>query len=85
MNQLKVKVLGRGYAWFDTGTHDSLLGAGEFIAAIQRRQGQKVACPEEIAWRKGWIDDDALHALAQPFAETTYGRYLLQLTTEMVL
>jgi glucose-1-phosphate thymidylyltransferase len=85
MNQLKVKVMGRGFAWFDTGTHDSLLGAGEFIATIEKRQGQKVACPEEIAWRKGWIDGDALNALARPFAESEYGRYLLRLTTETVL
>jgi glucose-1-phosphate thymidylyltransferase len=82
MNQLKVKVMGRGYAWFDTGTHDSLLGAGQFIAAIEKRQGQKIACPEELAWRKGWIDDNALDALARPVAETSYGRYLLQLTKE---
>jgi glucose-1-phosphate thymidylyltransferase len=85
MNQLRVKVMGRGYAWFDTGTHDSLLGAGQFIAAIEKRQGQKVACPEEIAWRQGWIDDDALNALARPFAETGYGRYLLELTSDAVL
>jgi glucose-1-phosphate thymidylyltransferase len=85
MNQLRVKVMGRGYAWFDTGTHDSLLGAGQFIATIEKRQGQKVACPEEIAWRQGWIDDDALNALARPFAETAYGRYLLELTSDAAL
>ena len=82
MNQLKTKFMGRGYAWFDAGTHDSLLDAGQFIATIEKRQGQKVACPEEIAWRKGWISNDALIALAQPVADSGYGRYLMQLVSE---
>jgi glucose-1-phosphate thymidylyltransferase len=82
MNQLKTRVLGRGYAWFDAGTHDSLLEAGQFIATIEKRQGQKVACPEEIAWRKGWIDDEAVTALALPIADSGYGRYLMQFVSE---
>src|SRR5664279_2953029 len=82
MNQLKMKLMGRGYAWFDAGTHDSLLEAGQFMATIEKRQGQKVACPEEIAWRKGWIDHEALAALALPIADSGYGRYLMRLATE---
>jgi glucose-1-phosphate thymidylyltransferase len=82
MNQLKLKLMGRGYAWFDAGTHDSLLEAGQFMATIEKRQGQKVACPEEIAWRKGWIDREALGALALPIADSAYGRYLMRLATE---
>ncbi len=77
--QLEVEILGRGYAWLDTGTHDSLLEAGQFIATIERRQGLKVACPEEIAWRAGWIDDTRLEALAQPLLKSSYGRYLARL------
>ncbi|MFN0186052.1 MAG: glucose-1-phosphate thymidylyltransferase RfbA [Aquabacterium sp.] len=79
LGQLEVTPMGRGYAWLDTGTHDSLLEAGQFIAAIERRQGLKVACPEEVAWRNGWIGDDALAALAHPLRQTGYGRYLLSL------
>ena len=71
--------LGRGYAWLDMGTHDSLLDAANFIATVERRQGMKVACIEEIAWRKGWIDDAALRALAEPMANSGYGCYLLSL------
>jgi len=77
--QLEVEILGRGFAWLDTGTHDSLLEAGQFIATIERRQGLKVACPEEIAWRAGWIDDARLEALAQPLLKSSYGRYLARL------
>ena len=76
---LHVELMGRGYAWLDTGTHDSLLEAGQFIATIEKRQGQKVACPEEIAWRSGWITTDELAALAQPLARSGYGQYLLGL------
>ena len=75
-NQLRVERLGRGFAWLDTGTHDSLLDAGSFVAAIERRQGLKVACLEEIAWRKGWIDDAKLRALAEPMRGCGYGQYL---------
>jgi glucose-1-phosphate thymidylyltransferase len=81
MGQLKVAIMGRGYAWLDTGTHDSLLEAGQFIATLERRQGLKVACPEEIAWRNGWIDAEQLLRLAQPLAKTQYGRYLQALTS----
>ncbi len=81
---LQVEIMGRGYAWLDTGTHDSLLEAGQFIATIEKRQGLKVACPEEIAWRQGWIDDAALEQLAQGYAKTGYGRYLLGLMQERV-
>jgi glucose-1-phosphate thymidylyltransferase len=70
----------RGFAWLDTGTHDSLLDAGQFIAVIEKRQGLKIACPEEIAWRKGWIDDEALLELARPLAKSGYGQYLVSLT-----
>ncbi|WP_298437546.1 glucose-1-phosphate thymidylyltransferase RfbA [Ottowia sp.] len=77
--QLNVQIMGRGYAWLDTGTHDSLLDAGQFIATLERRQGLKIACPEEIAWRKGFIDDAQLERLAQPLAKSGYGAYLLRL------
>jgi glucose-1-phosphate thymidylyltransferase len=81
-SQLRVELMGRGYAWLDTGTHDSLLEAGQFIATLERRQGLKVACPEEIAFRRGWIDTHALSALAQPLAKNGYGQYLLRLVAE---
>ena len=77
--QLSVQIMQRGYAWLDTGTHDSLLDAGQFIATLERRQGLKVACPEEIAWRRGFIDAAQLERLAQPLAKSGYGQYLLGL------
>ncbi|MFZ6674845.1 glucose-1-phosphate thymidylyltransferase RfbA [Undibacterium sp. Xuan67W] len=77
--QLKVELMGRGMAWLDTGTHESLLEAGQFIATIEKRQGLKVACPEEIAYRRGYINDAQLEKLAQPLKKNEYGRYLLQL------
>jgi glucose-1-phosphate thymidylyltransferase len=77
--QLDVEIMGRGYAWLDTGTHDSLLEAGQFIATIEKRQGLKVACPEEIAFRQGWISPEQLEALAQPLSRNGYGQYLLSL------
>lgn len=80
--RLNVQIMGRGYAWLDTGTHDSLLEAGQFIATLERRQGFRVACPEEIAWRQGFIDGAQLRALAQPLAKSGYGQYLLQLLRE---
>jgi glucose-1-phosphate thymidylyltransferase len=82
--KLKVEIMGRGYAWLDTGTHDSLLEAGQFIATIEKRQGLKVACPEEIAWRQQWVDDQRLERLAQGLAKTGYGQYLLNLLKEKV-
>ena len=76
--QLNVQLMGRGYAWLDTGTHDSLLEAGQFIATLEQRQGLKVACPEEIAYRAGWIDAAQLEKLAQPLLKNGYGKYLMQ-------
>jgi glucose-1-phosphate thymidylyltransferase len=83
-NQLSVEIMGRGYAWLDTGTHDSLLEAGQFIATLEKRQGLKVACPEELAFRNGWIDAAELEALARPLAKNGYGQYLLKLLGERV-
>jgi len=81
-SQLEVEIMGRGYAWLDTGTHDSLLEAGQFIATLERRQALKVACPEELAYRNGWIDAAQLQALAAPLAKNGYGQYLLKLLAE---
>jgi glucose-1-phosphate thymidylyltransferase len=81
---LDVQVMGRGHAWLDTGTHESLLEAGLFIQTIEKRQGLKIACPEEIAWRAGWIDADELRGLADPLAKNGYGQYLLTLLEEPV-
>jgi len=83
-SKLDVEVIGRGYAWLDTGTHESLLDASQFIQTIEQRQGLKVAAPEEIAWRQGWIDSTQLEQLAQPLAKNGYGQYLLKLLTEQV-
>ena len=77
--KLEVATFGRGLAWLDTGTHDSLLEASQFIAVLEKRQGLKVCCPEEIAWRMRWIDDAALEALATPLKNSGYGSYLLSL------
>ena len=77
--QLDVELMGRGFAWLDTGTHDSLLEAGSFIATLQKRQGLQVACPEEIAFRNGWIDAEQVTRLATPLAKNGYGQYLLNL------
>ena len=77
--QLNVQIMQRGYAWLDTGTHDSLLDAGQFIATLERRQGLKIACPEEVAWRKGFIDAAQLERLAAPLAKSGYGQYLVHL------
>jgi glucose-1-phosphate thymidylyltransferase len=83
--QLNVEIMGRGYAWLDTGTHDSLLEAGQFIATIERRQGLKVACPEEIAFRSGWIDAAQMEALAAPLVKSSYGQYLARLLRDKTL
>jgi len=82
--QLSVEIMGRGYAWLDTGTHESLLDASQFIATLENRQGLKVACPEEVAFRKRWIDDVQLEALAQPLTKNGYGQYLLRILKENV-
>jgi glucose-1-phosphate thymidylyltransferase len=76
--------MGRGMAWLDTGTHESLLEAGQFIATIENRQGLKVACPEEIAYRKGYIDAAQLESLAQPLKKNGYGQYLLRLLDDKI-
>jgi glucose-1-phosphate thymidylyltransferase len=80
--QLNVEIMGRGYAWLDTGTHDSLMEAGQFIATLEKRQGLKVACPEEIAFRSGWINAAQLEALAAPMLKNSYGQYLMQVLRE---
>ena len=80
--QLSVEILGRGFTWLDTGTHDSLLEAASFIATLQKRQGLQVACPEEVAFRQGWINAEQLEALANPFKKNGYGQYLLSLLKE---
>ncbi|MFK0379618.1 glucose-1-phosphate thymidylyltransferase RfbA [Pandoraea sp. NPDC090278] len=82
--KLNVQIMGRGYAWLDTGTHESMLEASTFIQTIESRQGLKVACPEEIAYRRGWIDAAAIEKLAQPLAKTGYGQYLLSMLRERV-
>ncbi|TAL55367.1 glucose-1-phosphate thymidylyltransferase RfbA [Pandoraea sp.] len=82
--QLDVQMMGRGYAWLDTGTHESMLEAGQFIHTIEQRQGLKVACPEEIAYRRGYIDAEMLKRLAAPLTKTSYGRYLLRLIEEQL-
>ena len=82
MKQLKLSTMGRGFAWLDTGTHNSLIQASNFIETIETRQGLKVACPEEIAYRNGWISKEQLIALAQPMLKNQYGQYLLRLTVD---
>jgi glucose-1-phosphate thymidylyltransferase len=84
MGALDVSIMGRGHAWLDTGTHESLIDASMFISTIEKRQGLKVSCPEEIAWRLGWIDAGELEQLAQPLAKNSYGQYLLGLLQERV-
>jgi glucose-1-phosphate thymidylyltransferase len=80
--KLSVEIMDRGYAWLDTGTHDSLLDAGQFISTIENRQGLKVACPEEIAYRQGWISANDLERLAQPLLKNQYGQYLMKVLSE---
>lgn len=82
LGQLNVQIMQRGYAWLDTGTHDSLMQAGQFIATLEHRQGLKIACPEEIAWRNGSISSEQLEKLARPLAKSGYGDYLLRLLHE---
>ena len=80
--ELQVELMGRGHAWLDTGTHDSLLEAGQFIATLEKRQGLKVSCPEEIAYRRGWISREEVLALAAPLLKNTYGQYLQRMVSE---
>lgn len=83
MDQLSVQIMKRGYAWLDTGTHESLLEASQFIATLEHRQGLKIACPEEIAWRAGFIDDAQFERLAEPYKKNGYGKYLLQVMQDV--
>ena len=80
--ELKVEIMGRGTAWLDTGTHDDLLAAAQFIATVEKRQGLKINCPEEIAFRNGWINNDKLKEIAEPLKKSGYGEYLLRLLDE---
>lgn len=82
--QLTVERMGRGNAWLDTGTHDALLEASHFVQTIEKRQGLKMACPEEISWRQGWITTEQLNQLAQPLIKSGYGNYLIQIINEDV-
>ena len=82
--ELKVEIMGRGYAWLDTGTHDSLLEAGNFIATLEKRQGLRIACPEEVAYRAGWIDEAKLEELAAPLLKSGYGYYLGNILKEEI-
>lgn len=82
--KLDVQVMGRGHAWLDTGTHDSLIEAAQFIQTLEKRQGLKISCPEEIAWRQGWIDAEQLKKIATPLAKSGYGQYLLRIIEEKV-
>lgn len=82
LNQLNVQIMQRGYAWFDTGTHESLLQAAQFIATLEQRQGLKIACPEEIAWRSGFINDEQFLGLARALEKSGYGQYMKQLLVE---
>jgi glucose-1-phosphate thymidylyltransferase len=82
--QLNVQTMGRGYAWLDTGTHESMLEAGQFIYTVEKRQGLKVASPEEISWRNGWIDSAQLEKLAQALGKSDYGNYLVRLLKDKV-
>jgi glucose-1-phosphate thymidylyltransferase len=77
--KLTVELLGRGFAWLDTGTHDSLIEASTFVQTVEKRQGFKIACLEEIAWRNGWLDDDGVKRAANQLLKTGYGQYLLEL------
>ena len=81
-NKLSVEIMDRGYAWLDTGTHDSLLDAGQFISTIENRQGLKVACPEEVGYKQGWISAGQLEKLAQPLLKNQYGQYLMKVLSE---
>ncbi len=81
--ELSLEHMSRGYAWLDTGTHESLLEAHQFVQTIEHRQGLKIACPEELAWRKGWIDRDQLEAIAAPMRKSSYGQYLIRLAEEL--
>ena len=82
-NKLNVELLGRGFAWLDTGTHNSLIAAGQFVETVEHRQGYKIACIEEIAYRKGWIDKEQLFKLAEPLKKSGYGQYLIDITEEI--
>lgn len=84
-NELNVEIMGRGYAWLDTGTHESLLEAGQYVATLEKRQGLKVACPEEIAFRHNWINAEQLERLALPLSKNAYGQYLLSLLKHQVI
>jgi glucose-1-phosphate thymidylyltransferase len=83
--KLSVESLGRGMVWLDTGTHESLMEASQYIHTVEKRQGLKIACPEEISWRNGWISDEQLLSLALPLKKSGYGEYLVRLPEEVLL
>lgn len=82
---LSVEMMGRGTAWLDTGTHGSLMEAGQFVPTLEKHQGLKIACPEEVSWRMGWVDEEQVRNLAKPLVKSGYGKYLLNILEESLI